>query len=162
MKSTAKKGDPQNASRGAAVRRAKAELGDAIDRLLNLQIEEMELSLLGKTIGVEPDDVRERLNDATLGELLEWKRTLEDRANVAGDGPQNTFGDTARAEGTWDWESPAIVEQVSEAREAARLGEELAAIHGHTVAAPEPPVVAASMPPRRERPVAERPVAACA
>ncbi|QOV87622.1 hypothetical protein [Humisphaera borealis] len=56
--STSRKGDPQAASRGASVARARAELGDAIDRRLNLDIEAMELALLARAIGVSTSQMR--------------------------------------------------------------------------------------------------------
>ena len=64
------------ASDGIAVQRAKAALGDAIDWRLDLDIETMELTMLARVIGVEPEKVRERLDAATLAELLDWARRI--------------------------------------------------------------------------------------
>jgi len=71
------------ATDGVAVQRAKAALGDAIDRRLDLDIETMELTMLARVIGVEPGSVRERLDAATLAELLEWTRRIEASGDVA-------------------------------------------------------------------------------
>lgn len=77
---TARRGDPQNASRGAAVTRAKRELGDAIDALRNINIERMEFELLVEVIGCSLEEVEARLNTATLGELKEWIANINDRS----------------------------------------------------------------------------------
>ena len=71
------------ASDGIAVQRAKAALGDAIDWRLDLDIETMELTMLARVIGVDPGSVRERLEAATLAELLEWTRRIEAGGNAA-------------------------------------------------------------------------------
>ena len=71
------------ATDGVAVQRAKAALGDAIDRRLDLDIETMELTMLARVIGVEPEKVRERLDAATLAELLEWTRRIEAGGDAA-------------------------------------------------------------------------------
>jgi molybdenum cofactor biosynthesis enzyme len=74
--STARKGDPLQASRGAAVKRAKAALGDAIDLRLNLDVDRMELDLLAAVTGLPRGDVRERLAVATLEELEQWRAAI--------------------------------------------------------------------------------------
>lgn len=76
--STARKGNPRSASRGAAVARAKAALGDAIDRRLNLDVEAMELAMLAAVTGIPNSEVRARLNTATLDELEAWTRLISD------------------------------------------------------------------------------------
>lgn len=76
MTSTAKNGNPTQASRGAAVKRAKAALGDAIDAKLNLDIEAMELRLLADTIGCDAAFVRGMLDAATLKQLEEWTKKI--------------------------------------------------------------------------------------
>jgi hypothetical protein len=70
------KANPQFATKGAAVRRAKAALGDAIDERLAIDLEEMEFALLAKVLGCKPTQVKGRLKGATLGELEEWKRLV--------------------------------------------------------------------------------------
>jgi hypothetical protein len=76
-KTTARKGNPLSASRGAAVRRAKRALGEAIDARLDLDVERMELALLASLIGTAMESVRARLDAATLGEVLAWTEALE-------------------------------------------------------------------------------------
>lgn len=75
--STAKKGNPLQASRGAAVRRAKKALGDAIDARLHLDRERMELDLLAAVTGLPRGEVRARLDVATLEELGRWLAAVE-------------------------------------------------------------------------------------
>jgi len=77
-RSTARKGNPGQASRGAAVQRAKVALGDAIDRRLNLDVEAMELALLAGVLGVTAGAVRARLAGATLAELQDWTRLISE------------------------------------------------------------------------------------
>ncbi len=64
--------DPKQTTRGAAVTRAKLALADALDLKLSYDREAEELALLGIVLGVEPDEARARLCDATLAELEEW------------------------------------------------------------------------------------------
>ncbi len=89
--STAKKGNPLDASRGAAVERAKAELGDALDAVLGLEIaaaddadamsptkvESAELHLLAGMLHVSTAQALALLERATLGELQAWTKALE-------------------------------------------------------------------------------------
>jgi len=82
-KSTARKGNPRQASRGAAVARAKAALGDAIDRRLQIDLEAMEFAMLAGVIGVPADEVPGRLNSATLDELELWTRAILAPAKAA-------------------------------------------------------------------------------
>ncbi len=77
--STARKGDPHNASRGAAVQRAKRALGDAIDRRLNreaVSVEQREMELLAEVIGCDVVEARARLLVATLGEVEWWTKQI--------------------------------------------------------------------------------------
>ena len=76
---TARAGDPNRASRGAAVRRAKQALGDAIDRRLGYDFEQAELALLASVIGAPMAEVRNRLKVATLAELEAWIALVERR-----------------------------------------------------------------------------------
>ncbi len=78
--STARRGDPHNASRGAAVERAKMELAEALDRKLELiavSQDELRMGVLAEVIGCSVGVAREMLGCATLGELEKWKKYLE-------------------------------------------------------------------------------------
>lgn len=75
--STAKKGNPLQASRGAAVKRAKLALVEAIDLRLNLDWDRMELDLLAAVTGIGRGEVRARLAVATLEELERWRAAIE-------------------------------------------------------------------------------------
>jgi hypothetical protein len=75
VKSTARKGNPSEASRGAAVDRARRLLGDALDERLRLEqqsVEEWELDTLATLTGIDRSQLRERLAVATLEELETW------------------------------------------------------------------------------------------
>lgn len=78
---TTRNGDPADASRGAAVARAKRALGDALDvklELLTVSQEELRMDLLAKAIGpaVSSAAARERLATATLEELGKWTKAV--------------------------------------------------------------------------------------
>lgn len=75
--STARRGNPHQASRGAAVRRAKLALADAIDLKLSYDREAAELALLAKVMGCSVDSARARLTSATLEQLERWTRAVE-------------------------------------------------------------------------------------
>lgn len=73
--STAKSGNPREASRGAAVNRAKRELAAAVDAMLI----EIEFSLYADVMGVKPTEVQERMNGATINDVLNWTEAMERR-----------------------------------------------------------------------------------
>lgn len=74
---TAQAGNPKEASRGAAVKRAKAALGDAIEVRLALDFDLIAFDLLGKVIGCERDEVKARLDIATLADLESWTKAID-------------------------------------------------------------------------------------
>lgn len=76
--STAQSGDPGNATRGAAVDRARADLGFVIDARLALDVEQMEIDLLSRTSGIPADQMRQRLAAATLAELTDWAAAINE------------------------------------------------------------------------------------
>ena len=76
-KSTAKKGNPREASRGAAVEQAKASLGELLEYAISFDREAASLALLAKLTGIRADQVRTRLARATLGELASWARLVQ-------------------------------------------------------------------------------------
>ncbi len=78
--STLRNGNPMAATRGATHKRAKAALGDALDKRLGI-IEAAEFGLLASVIGVGVESVQARLDAATLGELQEWTEAVEGKTN---------------------------------------------------------------------------------
>jgi hypothetical protein len=76
-KSTAKKGNPKEASRGAAVERAKGQLGELLEYAISFDREAASLALLGKLTGLGARQMRERVKCATLAELEAWIRLVE-------------------------------------------------------------------------------------
>lgn len=70
MPSTAKTGNPTEATRGKGYERALAALGNAIDK--RLDIERQEFELLSQVTGIAAPEVSSRLSAATLGELTAW------------------------------------------------------------------------------------------
>lgn len=71
-RSTARHGDPGNASRGAAVARAKSHLANLLSLKVSFIRETAEFDVLAKAAGIKLKDVRARLANATLDELTDW------------------------------------------------------------------------------------------
>jgi multidrug efflux pump subunit AcrB len=71
-RSTARRGDPGNASRGAAVARAKSHLANLLSLKSSFQREKAEFAILAQAAGIDAGDVRARLANATLDELTDW------------------------------------------------------------------------------------------
>jgi hypothetical protein len=76
-RSTARKGNPKDASRGAAVERAKGQLGELLEYAISFDREAASLALLGKLTGLGARQMRERVKCATLAELEAWIRLVE-------------------------------------------------------------------------------------
>ena len=74
--STARKGNPSQASRGAAVRRAKAKLGDTLDKVLEPKIDDLYYSALSVVIGCSASEVPSKLSVASLSELEAWTEAV--------------------------------------------------------------------------------------
>ncbi len=80
LESTAKHGNPRQASRGAAKRRALSAFGDAVTDALNPRFIAMEQALTCDVIGCTPAELPGRLRVATLAELEQWTAAVEGAA----------------------------------------------------------------------------------
>jgi len=82
-KSTARKGNPKAASRGAAVARARTAFHEAHDTRVWAMELLMYAELIGLPVGASRDEIAARLDNASLAELEAWTRQIEQAPGVA-------------------------------------------------------------------------------